>query len=257
MISDEQTLAIVGRLPEWSYVRGYVAYAYQRSDAPAIYHLITALTHLAAIASPALHVRLSINIYPNLFAILVGESGFARKTTAIMLGDEILGEVARKRIGPEPGSWEALFEQLVDQPTQLIRMMEFGRFLSSSSGHASTNYMAKLRTALVDLYDCSPVDRRKAKRKVVRVARPRLSLLAACAPPFLERYTGVEDWTGGFLGRFMVAFGQKTREVYEAQPDPGAVAWLRSKLSGLFLSGSTRAEYPYIGMTPEARAEAV
>ncbi len=37
--------------------------------------------------------------------------------------------------------------------------------------------------------------------------------MAACSFPYLEKYTNAEDWTGGFMGRWAVMLGQRTRTV--------------------------------------------
>jgi hypothetical protein len=262
MISDDRILEIIEELPETSYLRGYTAYGHVQSDAPTIYHLVTGLSHLAAVAPPMLHARLTIPVYPNLYILLVGESGFARKTTAILLGNEVLRHAANERLGSEPASWEALFESMGEKPSQVLEMTEFGRFLAGSSGHAATNYMAKLRTAFVDLYDNAPIDRKRASKitkegtKIPQrmvVQNPRLSVLTACAPPFLEKYTAAEDWTGGFLGRFIVAWGKRVRKVRDPAPAYDHLLWLQSRLQGIYDDGKARAKYAYAGMAPNAR----
>ena len=41
-------------------------------------------------------------------------------------------------------------------------------------------------------------------------------MAAACSIPYLEKHTLAEDWTGGFMGRWMVLYGRRER----VDPDP-------------------------------------
>jgi hypothetical protein len=41
-------------------------------------------------------------------------------------------------------------------------------------------------------------------------------MAAACSIPYLEKHTLAEDWTGGFMGRWMVLYGRRER----TDPDP-------------------------------------
>jgi hypothetical protein len=69
---------------------------------------------------------------------------------------------------------------------------------------------------VVIIGNCLPLQRAKANNKVVRVPTPRLSMAAACSIPYLEKHTLAEDWTGGFMGRWMVLYGRRER----VDPDP-------------------------------------
>jgi hypothetical protein len=97
-------------------------------------------------------------------------------------------------------------------PSQLIPISEFGKFLAS----AQRGYLEPMKTLLADLWDSEPTQRKKANNKIVRVEHPRLSISAACSIPYLEKHTLSEDWTGGFMGRWMVFYGERER----TDPDP-------------------------------------
>lgn len=66
------------------------------------------------------------------------------------------------------------------------------------------------------LGNCDPTQRKKANNKTIRVENPRLSIAAACSLPYLEKHTMAEDWTGGFMGRWLVFYSRRVRN----DPDP-------------------------------------
>jgi len=83
---------------------------------------------------------------------------------------------------------------------------------------------------VVILGNCRPTERVKANNKVVRVENPRLSIGAACSIPYLEKHTLSEDWTGGFMGRWMVFYGHKEWDEPNPIGDKTDFAWLVEQL---------------------------
>jgi hypothetical protein len=69
---------------------------------------------------------------------------------------------------------------------------------------------------IIILGNCLPTQRARANNKIIRVDDPRLSISAACSIPYLEKHTLAEDWTGGFMGRWMVVYARRER----TDPDP-------------------------------------
>jgi len=251
VVDDRVVLQLIERLAPLGYLAPYVRWGLYTSDAPAAYHLGVAFSHLAAVAPTSLHSRLTVPVHANLYILIVGESAFARKTTSIKMGDEILRAVVPDRLGREPKSVEGMFKSLARRPHQVFQFKEFGRFLASSSGHAATNYMAKVRTALVDVYDGESIEEEFAK-KSRKIIDPRLTVVAACAPPFLERYTNRADYTGGYIGRHMIIWAQRTRELSDPPVDTQGMEWLTARLSALYENGCAHQKFPYIGMSTSA-----
>lgn len=107
---------------------------------------------------------------------------------------------------------------------------------------------------VVILGNCSPQTRRKAAQKgtpvIIDVPNPRLNLSAACSLPYLERHTLSEDWTGGFMGRWLVMYGRSERIDPHAEGDPSRIPDLVQGLSDRFSHpGGNWCR----GFTPEAR----
>jgi len=200
-------------LPSYDcFLRDYYFYAKRQTTAPAAYHIAVALSILSATCPANYGMNYAGTLRGNMFAMLVGRSGDDQKSTAAGVGRDLLFEADARMIGDMPGSGEGLIDSLSRQPTQLVIYKEFGKFLAQ----AQRGYMEPIKALMTDLYDCEPQQRAKANRQVVRVDNPRLSILAACSGPFLEKHTEAVDWTGGFLSRWFVMHANRER----VDPDP-------------------------------------
>jgi len=199
-------------LPSSGWVRRFVIHGVKQTTAPLIYHIGVGLTTLAVTCPINYGMHYAGPLRANNFCLLVGRSGEDRKSSALHIGREILDAAAAPLIGDFPGSPEGLIEALDRSPSQMIPISEFGKFLSA----AQRGYFEPTKTLLADLWDSLPVQRARANNKVIRVEHPRLSIAAACSIPYLEKHTLAEDWTGGFMGRWMVLYGRRER----TDPDP-------------------------------------
>jgi hypothetical protein len=199
-------------VPATGWLRKYVMHAVKQTTSPLIYHLGVGITILGSTCPLAYGMHYAGPLRANNFCLLVGRSGEDQKSTALSVGKKILDEAAAPLIGDFPGSPEGLIDSLARRPSQFIPISEFGKFLSS----AQRGYFEPTKTLLADLWDSLPTQRTKANNKTIRVDNPRLSIGAACSIPYLEKHTLAEDWTGGFMGRWMVLYGKRER----VDPDP-------------------------------------
>jgi hypothetical protein len=162
------------------------------------------------------------------------------------VGQNILFQAAPDLIGDYPGSAEGLIDSLGTKPVQVIPISEFGRFLSQAQG----GYFEQIKTLLADLWDSNPVQRARANGRVTRIENPRLSIMAACSIPYLEKHTLSEDWSGGFMGRWAVLYGQRVR----VDPDPVGDRTYNDFLVNELLVRAKNASAGWCtGMTPRAK----
>jgi len=203
---------VVKALPPQGFVRNYVIHAMKQTTSPLAYHLGTGISVLASTCPLNYGMWYAGALRANMFTLLVGRSGEDQKSSALSIGREILFEAAAPLIGDYPGSPEGLIDSLARAPSQIIPISEFGRFLSS----AQRGYFEAIKTLLADLWDSHSIQRAKANGRSVRVQDPRLSIMAACSIPYLEKHTLAEDWSGGFMGRWAVMYGRRER----VDPDP-------------------------------------
>ena len=220
MITEKQAALAVPQHD--GFIRRYVEYAADSTDAPLSYHLGVALTTLSATVPPNLGLWFAgSTLYAPLWVLLVGRSGRDRKSTAIKIGTAILRDVDPFLLGDKPGSTEGLIESLAAQPTQLVAYSEFGEFLSKTQ----RGYLNPMKNLYTDLWDNEPQQRRLANR-VTNVDAPRLSLLAGVTPAYLDRYSEEPDWTGGFMSRWACIHATRERDIIE----PPFLAEQREKL---------------------------
>ena len=246
MLTDKLALQLLPTADN-SWLRRYVSYASARTDAPIGFHLGTGLSILATVAGHRLMGRFAGSRLPtNLWVLVVGSSGEARKTTAIRIGSDILAEVAPQLHGSQPGSEEGLVDQLAEQENQLIVYGEFGQFLEKSQ----FGYLSALKTRYTQVYDGDRTSRSLARGKRHVAEHPRLSLLGGVTLDFLEAFTTTVDWGGGFLNRFFVIVAERQRTLISPPEDVGEAVALGAQLKTLY-EGTLKT---YAGLDPAAAA---
>lgn len=225
MISESE---VWNALPNHGFLRSYVEYASQCTDANIAYHLASGLTMLTQAVPLDYCVPYASPLWGNLFALIVGDSSKSRKTAAINIARRIMHDAVPGSVGEVPGSQEGLYESLRSQQRQVIVYGEFGEFLAK----AEEGYLMALKTAYTNLWDAIPIGRALANSRKGPVNDPRLSLLCGVATDLLERHTEQADWTGGFLARFLTFFGEPEREfatppIDDAQKRQAMTQWLK------------------------------
>ena len=232
--------------PSSGFVHDYVVHAVKQTTSPLAYHLGTGLSILACTCPLDYGMNYAGKLRANMFVLLVGRSGEDQKSTALGIGRDLLMEAAAPLVGDFPGSPEGLIDSLARSPSQMIPISEMGRFLAS----AQKGYYEPIKALMADLWDSAPVQRAKANGKSVKIDNPRLSVVAACSLPYLEKYTLAEDWTGGFMGRWGVMYGQRIRVEADPAGDDSDFARLADDLRA-------RARIPTAGyctgLTPSAK----
>lgn len=210
------------------------------------FHLGTGLATLATIAGHRLVGRFTgSKLHTNLWIMLVGNSGEARKTTAIRIGSELLHDVSPELLGSQPGSEEGLVDQLAAQENQIIVYGEFGQFLEK----AQFGYMSALKTRYTQVYDGDRTGRSLARGRKHIAENPRLSLLSGITLEFLESFTTTVDWSGGFLNRFFVVVAERERTITSPVEDEETREQLASDLK-LLSEGNLKT---YAGLEPSAQ----
>lgn len=207
VLSDRVSAVVPDRS---SFLRNYVEYASQCSDAPDIYHVGVGLTIFAgAVAKKLLCPWMAgRTLIPNLYTLLVGPSRSSRKTGSMDIGIEVLSKASAEAVIPIPGSYEELITQIRATPSGLLTYREFGHFLKTTA----RGYGEPIRTVLMDLYDWSPTrqyTRNLKKGKTVIEPPICLSMLSACSTDLLFNWTDTTEWTGGFMGRMLLLYGER------------------------------------------------
>ena len=94
--------------------------------------------------------------------------------------------------------------------------------------------LTRRNNKIIGIGNCTKQTRVKAAQKgqkvIISVDNPRLSIAAACSIPYLEKHTLAEDWTGGFMGRWLVMYGRRTRVDPDPIGDRTKFQWLSDEL---------------------------
>lgn len=199
--------------PKGHFVRDYLEYAADRTDAAHAYHEAGGLA-LLALATP--NVRAHLAPYPhglpaNLFLLIVGDSTRSRKSTAISLAADIAGAAISGSRIPDAFSPEAFAETLAARPkdSTLWAPDEFGETLLKMR---SSKYMAGLTGLLLTLYAGNNYEVRRHSKRIKgggseedtdRIEQPNLTILGATTPAVFETLTEA-DVLSGLLPRFAV-----------------------------------------------------
>lgn len=236
--------------PKGSWLRDYILWAEQQTDAPLAYALGTGLAVLAQAAPDDLKLNAGGRVLATIWSMCVGDSSDSRKSTAIYLGEEVLRSHPdlHERVGQKAGSTEGYIDVLAKHPKHLLVFSEYGEFLSKTT----EGYLAPMRELLTDVYDGSPQTRTTRK---IQVKTPplRVSMVAGVTPEYLEEHTAHADWTGGFLARHVVFFARRERTYTRAQQrDVAATFVLGERLAAIatrYAAGPGRC----LGFGPEAQ----
>lgn len=201
--------------PSGHWIRDYIDYAAQRTDASHAYHEAAALICLA-VATP--NVRAQLAPYPkglptNLYTLIIGDSTRSRKSTAIAIAADVVdAAIPHSRIA-EGFSPEAFVETLSERPrnSTIWAPDEFSETLLKVR---NAKYMAGLVGLLLTIYSGHDYTARRHSKRVKGgdteedmdvIIAPNLSILAATTPAIFEGLTAA-DVTSGLLPRFAVVF---------------------------------------------------
>jgi hypothetical protein len=206
-ITEQEVMTALPPLECNSFLRQYVEYASWCTDAHMAYHLLTGLVVLTQTVPIDYSFPYGEPMYTNLYVLCVGPSAHARKSHSVSIARNLLNDALPNSVGEVPGSKENLVDALNKNPRQVIVYSEFGNFLSSTK----EGYLSPLKTAYTEAYDCSELGRGLVKKQDTRAKWPRLSIMAGSTLDYMEQYTTLPDWTGGFMGRFMVMLTDRQR----------------------------------------------
>jgi hypothetical protein len=239
-------------IPDRGWLKAYVKWGEGACDANIAYHIFAGLSVLTQSVPHDYHVPFGAErVYVPLYSLLVGDSTDARKSTVVKQALRITRAALPDRVGAEPGSSEAVVDELFYKPQQIVFITEYGATLAS----AEKSYATAIKTKWTQAYDMAPLGRVKANKKGVVVDAPRLSILAGCTPDYVERFTEPVDWTGGFMARHTTILANRERHIVnpvaDADLENRLIEWLKAvaKVDAYSAEASVG---PCLGISPDA-----
>ena len=208
------------------FIKEYVDYAEPLSEAPIQFHMANAFVIIAASCKRNIYLPFgAMNIYPNIYVLVIGKSGITRKTTAMYLAQHILNRVDSNSIFTSTMSLEGFYQELLQYPNKVCFYSEFKAFIEN----CSKKYGQGLVTEFTRLWDCPDSFRINLKNLEEKniVTNPSLSFISSTTFDWL--HLSEVDITGGFFGRFLPIVASDKREKYIAIPPKRDEA----KISGL------------------------
>ena len=205
------------------------------------YLLTSLLVSLATMLGNRTMLKIERGIRPNIYALLLGDSTFHRKTTGMDLGAECLVKLSEKYhheyeeeklkydveikkyndlpkeqqqhysepIEPKDRTIvysaeitpEMLLKKMSDRPDGIFMYSEFGNLLS----RLTSSYMHGFKERLTDFFDgrSTPYRRETKSGGCTTIENPAPSLLACSTFQWIQDHAKDSDLLSGFLGRFV------------------------------------------------------
>lgn len=191
------------------------------------FHLGTALAYAGSCVGRRVSTYLGAPLFPNLYLLLVGETGRSRKDTAMGRGNffftsshnpsHLMMSPFHTLRGVTSG--EGLIDYLAESPHTLLYLSE----LSTMVRRARRQGTLTLMPTLIELWDAPPrVDIPRAGKDTTKcVDEPFLSLLGATTPETLAEDMSGADIESGFANRMLWFFGQATGALDDPPPPDG------------------------------------
>jgi len=230
---ERDLLSLVPEPPEecfYGWVGQYRDIVAPTTEAADALHLGAILTACGAHIGRKVATELGSDpIYPTLYTVLVGATGWSRKETAMR---RALDDLGRTPVGSfqaaspayqevsDLTSAEGLAEVMERTPNTLIRLSELTLLFSNMQRKGTTN----LADQLIRLWDAPAQFQILRAKSATKVERPSLSILAATQPGRLADAMTHEHIISGFANRLVFVAGDAKPEMAEpSQIDRGAL----------------------------------
>lgn len=223
-----------------TWIDYYLIFAARMVSAPANFHQTIGFALLSAIVGRKVGVELRHGrIFPNLWGLLIAPSTVYHKTGSIRLGRGFLERIDGDLVYPDDATPEAMISDVMtERSSGIIMRDEFAGWLRG----AKRDYKSDLKDLYMHLFDCpSKYQRTLRTSGTVTIDNPYLCLMSAAVPVRFYEAVRPEDWTNGFLARFLFALPDADPD-WDARPE---IATKADKEEQARLTGYLQAVYDY------------
>lgn len=195
-------------LEDW--LSTYVAYASKTTEPPMAYHWWVGVSILAGALQRRVYFQAGFDtLYPNLYIILVGPSGTARKGTACSIGLDLLRQMSRIRVVADSLTKQALIQTMVNSLDSYVDPMSgktifqspvtiYSEELAVFLGENDNDFLVTL-TNWFDSRDVWKYETKTAGKDHVKGVC--VNLLGATAPDWMKTMFPKAAIGGGFTSR--------------------------------------------------------
>lgn len=230
----------------------YAAAFQGRTEVPIPFHFAVLKTLIGASLGRRVYLDAARPIYPNFYTVIVGETGIARKSTALRLGEQLLRDsdpavrILRSLSTPEgllqkfvpPHGYElgsSIPNDDIEDPDKINEQMEFMlnnatpgvegfRILLSLDEFsyllkkANKSHGEGIIQMLTEAYDYPTQLDLPTRVNPVSADHPCLSVMGATTQAWLESSLKLEDIQGGFANRFSYYHATSNDFIFKSQP---------------------------------------
>lgn len=247
-------------VPKGSWIWEYIDLVLPLTEAPLQYHVATGLSIVAsALGRNVWRDMGASKLFPNLFLIVIGESGIMRKSTAIGFAQKFISELDNVKILGSYMSLEAFLDAFRVFPNRLVIYDE----LKTLTDNNNKKYGAGLITQLTSFYNCRDEERIELKsipEEDRTIKNPCLNMLGATTADWME--VKESDIEGGFFGRILPICAERPKRSIPLPPRMDEVKYkkLISELKGIAtitgeMTFTDKAERLYIHLYDGIRRE--
>lgn len=193
--------------PVYNFVTQYRAWAAQATDAVSDYHDLSAFMILSALVSSSVKCVTSWGtVYPNLWGLVLGDSTLTRKSTAMRMAMDLIGEIDPTLLLATDGSGEGIFTALGNRPSRVSIFFkdEVSGFFDSIN---RKDYMAGMPELFTQLYDVPAYLPRPLRKETITVSYPYFIFFGGGIKDKVFSLIEEHYILSGFLPRFLVVTG--------------------------------------------------
>jgi len=195
-----------------SFAETYINWATDTTDAPPIFHELSAFMVLSSLLSSNIRLELTFgSIVPNLWGMILGKTTLARKSTAMQLATEMILSLDEEAILATDGSIEGIVQGLSERPgrASIYFRDEVTGFFDQVN---KKDYLAGMIEAFTYLYDSPLRFRRVLRKETVHIERPIFIFFGGGIKEKVYSVVTEEYIFSGFLPRFLVVAGESSLE---------------------------------------------
>lgn len=186
----------------------YMGWATEVTDAVPIFHEITCALVMSMLMSTTLRLETSnAKVYPNLWALVLGDSTLTRKTTAMDMGMGFIHDIDRDLIVASEASPEGLMTSLSLRP-KMVSVFYRDEVTGFFGAINSKQYLADLPELMTKMYDVPKYLPKTLRASTYVVSEPIFIFFGGGIPDRLYQQIEESYFTSGFVSRFLVVKGE-------------------------------------------------
>lgn len=204
-----------------NFINQYMRYT-ENTEPPEAYNKWVAIWILSAAMGRRHIMKMGdLEIYPNLYVVIVGPAGRARKSTAVKAGTDLLVK-AEVKLAPEAATKEALIDEMQEQ-VRTVRTDDRNEgpvdtftsecnVLSSELGRFFKRNDNDFLNFILHMYDCPTVSRTRTRGKgEVILNNVFFNMLGATTPSMLPTIIPEEDAGSGLRSRLLLVSAKSNK----------------------------------------------